>query len=151
MDIAFRPWAKCWTFPRRKNAAHGSRKKKNLITSLKLCLRMKCGIILPMKLTNMQKQGLQKDVSKNKYLLFYIFLFFHNFVLFNTHFFHDSLKESGSTSSTTPNCLCRSLPRAVHNLTGMVDGLASGLILSWFIHIRAMSLCQAWPSMLSCN
>ena len=39
-------------------------------------LRLKCGTILPMKLTNMQKQGLHKDISKNKYLLFYILLFF---------------------------------------------------------------------------
>ena len=27
MDIAFRPMAKCWNFPRRGNAAHGSRKE----------------------------------------------------------------------------------------------------------------------------
>ena len=51
-------------------------KRMKLITSLKLCLRLKCGTILPMKLTNMQKQGLHKDASKNKYLLFYILLFF---------------------------------------------------------------------------
>ena len=54
-------------------------KRMNLITSpLKLCLRLKCGIILPMKPTNMQRQGLHKDASKNKYLLFYILLFFHH-------------------------------------------------------------------------
>ena len=27
MDISFRPWANCWTFPWRRNAAHGSRKE----------------------------------------------------------------------------------------------------------------------------
>ena len=53
-------------------------KRMNLITSLKLCLRLKCGTILPMKLTNMQKQGLHKDISKNKYLLFYIFNMLHD-------------------------------------------------------------------------
>ena len=41
-------------------------------------LRLKCGSILPMKLTNMQKQGLHKDVNKNRYLLFYILLFFQH-------------------------------------------------------------------------
>ena len=50
----------------------------NLITSLKLCLRLKCGTILPMKPTNMQKHGLHKDISKNKYLLFYIFNMLHD-------------------------------------------------------------------------
>ena len=52
--------------------------KNDLTTSLKLCLRLECGTILPTKLTNMQKQGLHKDVSKNKYLLFYILLFFQH-------------------------------------------------------------------------
>ena len=51
--------------------------KMNLFTSLKFCLRLKCVTILPTKLTNMQKQGLHKDISKNKYLLFYIILFFN--------------------------------------------------------------------------
>ena len=59
----------------------------NLITSLKLCLRLKCGTILPTKLTNMQRQGLHKDVSKNKYLLFYVLLFFHHVAWFNICFF----------------------------------------------------------------
>ena len=53
-------------------------KRMHLITSLKLCLRLKCGTLLPIKLTNMQRQGLHKDISKNKYLLFYILLFFHH-------------------------------------------------------------------------
>ena len=96
--------------------------KMNLITSLKLCLRLKCGTILPMKLTNMQKQGLHKDVSKNKYSLFYIILFFT--MLFNsTLLFQDSLNESGSA---TPNCFSRSFPRAVHNRTGMWLALCWG-------------------------
>ena len=51
-------------------------KRMNLITSLKLCLRLKCGIILPMKLINMQKQGLHKDISKNKYLLWMFLILF---------------------------------------------------------------------------
>ena len=34
--------------------------KNELITSLKLCLRLKCGTILPTKLTNMQRQGLHR-------------------------------------------------------------------------------------------
>ena len=40
--------------------------------------KLRCGTILPTKLTNMQKQGLHKDVSKNKYLLFYIILYFQH-------------------------------------------------------------------------
>ena len=56
MDISFGPWAKCWTFPWRRNAAHGLRKRMNLFTSLKFCLRLECRTILAMKLTNMQKQ-----------------------------------------------------------------------------------------------
>ena len=86
----------------------------------------------------MQKQGLQKDLSKNKYLLFYIILFiFHQ--VFNIAF-QDSLNESGSA---TPNCFSRSFPRAVHNWTGMVVGFVSGHIFSWAINIFIMSLCHA--------
>ena len=49
-------------------------------------LRLKCGTILPTKLTNMQKQGLHKGASKNKYLLFYILHFFIYFILYFLYF-----------------------------------------------------------------
>ena len=38
--------------------------RMNPIISLKLYLNPRCGTILPMKLTNMQKKGLHKDISK---------------------------------------------------------------------------------------
>ena len=63
-----------------------------------------CGTILPMKLTNMQRQGLHKDINKNKYLLFDIILLF-NMLLFLL--FHDSFNDSGSA---TLNCFSRSFP-----------------------------------------
>ena len=65
-------------------------KRMNPITSLKLCLRLKCETILPMKLTNMQKEGLHKDVSKNKYLLFILL-----FISIYQHFCHVSLPCMG--------------------------------------------------------
>ena len=81
---------KCWSW---------IEKRMNLITSLKLCLRLKCRTILPMKLTNMQKQGWHKDISKNKYLLFHIFNMLydihHIFNMLPVSWFHDSLNVSG--------------------------------------------------------
>ena len=122
----------------------------NLITSLKLCLRLKCGNILPTKLTNMQKQGLHKDISKNKYLLFYIILFFNmlcdSTLLFSR--FQDSLND---WYSATLNCFSRSFPRAFHNWTGMVFGFVLGQIFNWATHIFVMSLCHAQASMSVCS
>ena len=62
------------------------KKRMNNMTSLKLCLRLKCGTILPMKLPNMLRQGLHKDISKNKYLLFYIPSFFHHVAWYLSYF-----------------------------------------------------------------
>ena len=124
------------------------KKRMNLITSLNLCLSLKCGTILPMKLTNMQRQGLHKDVSKNKYVLFYILYFFTMLHDSTCAFFHGSLNDSGSA---TLNCFSRSFLRAVHNWTGMVVGFLSGQILSWATHIFIMSLCHAQASMSVCH
>ena len=114
----------------------------NFITSLKLCLKLKCGTILPTKLTNMQKQGLQKE-AEYCFILFYLF-----FTMFSTLLFQDSLNESGSA---TPNCFSRSFPRAVHNWTDMVVGFVLGHIFSWATHIFIISLCHAWASTSVCN
>ena len=48
------------------------------------------------ELTNMQKQGLHKDASKNKYLLFYVvylFTMLHDI-------YYESLNDSGSSCQT---------------------------------------------------
>ena len=60
--------------------------------------------------------------------------------------FHDCLNDSAS-SSATPNCFSKFLPRAIHNWIGMVVGFLSGQILSWVTHIFIMSLYHAWASM----
>ena len=68
-------------------------KRMNFIISLNLCLSLRCGAIFPTKLTDMQKQGLHKDVSKNKYLLCYR-LYYQQYQYLHFHFnFHFQMSE----------------------------------------------------------
>ena len=83
------------------------KKRMNLITSLKLCVRLKCGTILPMKLTNMQRQGLHKDVSKNKFCFYLLFSRFFKW-LAQPHWtaFPDVFPELSTTGQVWWLALC---------------------------------------------
>ena len=64
----------------------------NLITSLKLCLRLKCGSILPMKQICRNKDNTKVSVKTNIYcfIFFYFFNVLHDIDhIFSFFFFHD--------------------------------------------------------------
>ena len=94
----------------------------------------------------MQRQGLHKTVSNNKYLLFYILLFFHHVAWFNMCLFHDSLNDSGSA---TLNCFSKTFPKTVHKWTGMVVGILLGQIFSWATDISSSLSAMHRPQCLS--